>query len=111
MHNRKKLNECYPFESDTGHSKHPSVLKSGKRKGQCSQGVKDQEEPVLIRVSQWMFPDTAAFKGNIFECDETGMNSHMEQYAQLVLTLFLPHRHVGDLQAVNTDKFPYLLKL
>ena len=107
----KKMNECFPFEADTGYYKHPSILKSGKRKGQCSQGVRDREDPVLIRVSQWMFPDTATFKENIFECNESAMNQHMEQYAQLVLTLFYPHRHVGDLQAPNAGRFPYLFKL
>ena len=85
--------DALPFVSDTGHYQHPSALKRGARKGSCSEGVKERKDnPVLIRVSQWMFPDTASFKCNIFECTDSEMNSKMEEYAQLVLTLFLPHQ-------------------
>ena len=103
--------DALPFEADTSFYRHSSVLKHGTRKGMCAEGVKKCENYVLICVSQWMFPDTASFKGYIFECDGSDMNSKMEEYAQLDLMLFLPHHHVGDLKINGTAKFPYLLKL
>ena len=103
--------EAVPFLADTGFYQHPSVLKRGGRNGTCAEGVKERADSVLIRVSQWMFPDTASFKCNIFECDESQMNSKMEEYAQLVLTLFLPHRHIGDLKPAGSSKYPYVMKL
>ena len=111
-HVGKKDDEVLRFQPDTGFYSHPSVLKGGKDRGKCSQGVRDRTDGhVLIRVSQWMFPDTASFKHNIFTCSPSQMNTAMEEYAQLVLTLFLPHRHVNDLKAVGVTRFPYLEKL
>ena len=107
---KQKVNPICPFEPNTGHYKHPSVLKSGPRKHKCAKGLQLRDCPVLPKVSQWMFPDTADFKGDIRTCDETMMNSKMETYAQLVLSLFLPHRCADDLKA-NVEKFRYTHKL
>ena len=107
----KKNEDIIPFLADTGHYRHPSARKRGKTKGKCAQGLIEREEYGLLRVSQWMFPDTASFKGNILFCAPEDINSKMEEYAQLVLSLFLPHRHEGELKSVGDTRFPYVYKL
>ena len=89
---------------------HPSVIKSNQsaNKGKCSHGSMMREEPTFIRVSQWMFPDTAEFRENILTCDEKDFNQKMEEYAQLVLCLFMPHRGKQDL--MGEGSFPYIRK-
>ena len=92
-HVGKNNDDVLRFQPDTGYYSHPSVLKAGKNCGKCSQGVRERADGnVLICVSQqWMFLDTASFKHNIFTCLPSQMKTAMEDYAQLVLTLFLPH--------------------
>ena len=75
---KRKLNPVHPFEPNTGHYKHPSVLQSGQRKGQCAKGLQLRDSPVLPKVCQWMFPDTADFKARITTCEPSEMNSKME---------------------------------
>ena len=99
------------FISNTGHYVHPSVkkLKNG-RYTKASQGVKIRRVLVWIKVSQWMFPDTSHFHGsNICTCSEEKFNKAMEVYAQIVLTLFLPHRCLNDLNIAGA--FSYIRKL
>ena len=98
---KKNADKVLPFIGDTGHCVHPSCVKRGSRKGQCAQGAIEQENPAFIRVSQWMFPDTATFKANLLECPSDKINTKMEECSQLVLALFFPHRHVGDLKAFS----------
>lgn len=104
-------NPVIPCEADTGYYIHPSVIKSGKRKGKCSQGAALREKPVLIRVSQWMFPDTASFKANFLTCEPFEFVRKMEEYALLVLSLFMPHRSCHDLKAVGATSYPHLHKI
>ena len=102
-----------PFLSDTGYFQHPSrheTVQGGKTVVECRQGVMEREVPVLIKISQWTFPDTAAFRANILTCDEKEFNAVMEEYAEIVLTLLLPHRHCRDLQMDSEGRFPYLRK-
>ena len=108
--NKEKISGIYPFKAKTDHYIHPTVIKSkkSKRVGQCAKGSILRDTPVLFRVCQWMFPDTASFGANILTCDETEFNNNMEGYAQLVLSLFMPHRHCSDLQLGET--FPHLRK-
>ena len=108
---KRNEDEILAFTPDTGFYQHPSVLKSGRRKGLCGQGLICRQEVGFMRVCQWMFPDTASFKANIVDCPESEMNNKMEEYAQLVLTLFLPHRHAGDLKVSWATPFPYVHKL
>jgi Helitron helicase-like domain at N-terminus len=100
-----------PFQPSTRHFKHPSVLKSGGRKGQCSRGSKLKEEHTLVQVSQWMFPDTANFGGDILNCALCEMNNEMESYAELVLCLFLPLRCKDDILSQSASKFRHTHKL
>ena len=39
------------------------------------------------------------------------MNKSMENYALIVLALFVPHRHVGDLKSTATSDYPHVKKL
>ena len=91
--------EVFPFEAETVAFQHPSVLKCGSRKGKCSQGLQLRDAPILMRVSQWMFPDTAEFKADMLVCDPTAFARWMEEYAQLILCLFVPHRCKEDIMA------------
>ena len=103
--------EVIPFAADTGHYQHPSVLKTGFRRGKCSHGSAERSDRVLFRVSQWMFPDTACFKTNILTCREDEFKPKMEEHSQLVLSLFYPHRSSADLKALGKTDYPCLHKL
>jgi len=103
--------EVFPYMAETSMFKHPSVVGSGKNKGQCAQGSKLRDDIRLGRVSQWMFPDTAEFKADMFTCSRSEFNHSMEKYAQLVLALCLPHRSRDDLVTVGENEYPYLMKL
>ena len=107
---KRKTNPVLPMRPDTGHYAHPSVVKRGKNKGTCSQGFKEREERVYARISQWMFPDTADFKGDIRTAAPNDLNSKMEVYAQLVLCLFMPHRSRDDITVAGSP-FPCTEKL
>ena len=104
---KEDSNPIYPFVPSTGYYDHPSVLKSGQREGQCSRGLTERDQHVLFRVPQWMFPDTAAFKADIFKCDESQFNVHMELYAQIVLSLFMPHRSSTDLKETTDSTYQF----
>ena len=96
----------YRFQVDTGFYKHPSVLKV-KEWEYCALGVQLREEPRLISVPQWAFPDTKKFKADIMTCTENSMNNEMENYAQLVLHLFCNYRHISDLQDEENTRYPH----
>ena len=100
----------YHFVQDTGHYKHPCFHK---KSGRANQIVKARMQPILVKVSQWSFPDTATFKDNIETCPLSKMTNDMERYARQVLTLLMPHRSAEDFkpfdQSVTT--FPYTRKL
>ncbi len=98
-----------PFIADTGFFKHPSRLESI-QDGECRQGIMERMEPVRAKVTQWQFPDTATFNGNILECEESEINGAMEGYAEFVLTLLLPHRHGRELKMDDDKRFPYARK-
>lgn len=102
-------NEVMPYVADTGYFKHPSVYASGSQKGKCKQGVGVRLLRGYIKLAQWMFPDTADFKGSIIDCEPSSINSKMEVYAQVVMTLLCPHRSKADLQV--TGNRPYAMKL
>ena len=87
----------FPYEPETNHFKHPSVIQTGSRAGKCAQGVMLRDTSTLIQVSQWMFPDTAEFKSNLLTCNPTSFTTPMEVYSQNVLSFFLPHRLSNDL--------------
>ena len=111
VNNDEDVTGVYPCIPKTAHYSHPSVIKSkkSKRVNQCARGAKARDSPVLFRVCQWMFPDTASFGADILTCDESQFNNNMEGYAQLVLTLFMPHRHSSDIKAEG-GSFPYVRK-
>ena len=58
--------------------------------------MREQEEPRLIKIFQYDFKDTATFGGSIFDPD-TLITQDMEDYAQMVLLLFIPFRTLDDL--------------
>ena len=101
----------YPFQPKCGPYTHPSIIKTGKRKGTCGEGNKYREENGYCKVPQWLFPDTASFRGNCLECPVEDFQNSMEVHAQLVLCLFLPHRKKEDLCLQDGAPFPYLRKL
>lgn len=109
-------NPVMPFVCDTGHFVHPSVPKETKKNTnkpqEARQGARCRDEPVWIKVSQWMFPDTSHFHGeDIRTCQSEKVNKAMEQYAETSMALLLPHRHVSDLQsAVPGCSWPYTKK-
>ena len=103
--------EVLPFEAHCGQFKHPSVVKSGFRKGKCNRGSRLREEPTLIQVSQWMFNDTADFQGDILTCSESEMNTAMESYAEVALCLLYPLRQKNDIQSKTATKFKHTHKL
>ncbi len=106
-------NPVVPFIADTTFFKHPSVRKGKKKQPMdtCSQGVKFRDSPVLAKVPQWVFPDTADFHGNVLTCEESKITRAMNTYAQYVLTLLLPHRSSADLKGTGNSEFKYALKL
>ena len=98
------------FISDTGYFKHPSA--TGNMARGTRQGVSKRPKALFIKVNQWIFPDSAAFKGNILTCDVSEINSAMEQYAQWMLLLLHSYRSMQDLSPDMCDsKFPFVLKL
>ena len=110
-----KNNPVVPFEHDTGHFQHPSAkaIKRGKNKGNtvCRQGVQLRDSEAYAKVSQWAWPDTAHFNKNILECSDNELNRTMDTYAQLALTLLLPHRRSEDLRDLSQAEFQYAHKL
>ena len=100
-----------PFIANTGFYEHPSAVTEGRQKGKCRQGVYEKKEFGFIKVSQWSFPDTANFKADILTCDVSKLNSFMETYAELVLTLFHPHRSPEDLKVAYNTIYPFTMKL
>jgi Helitron helicase-like domain at N-terminus/PIF1-like helicase len=97
--NRNTQIEQYEFVN--GHFQHPSYQEDSTTMLQCI--VKRQTE-VLIRIQQYQFPDTSSFRGNILD-PETVCTDSTEQYAKLVLLLFLPFRSYGQLtQCENFTK-------
>jgi hypothetical protein len=81
-----------PF-CNTEFYQHPSY---DARLNQMQQGVRSRKQEVLIKVSQFDFPDTAEFRGSIFSAD-TPTNPAMEKYARLVMVLFYPLRQHSEL--------------
>ena len=59
-----------------------------------------------------MFSDSAEFQGDITTAIENQCNNRMELYAQNVLTLFVPHRHKGELiSSKNNTRYPHVQRL
>ena len=85
------------FMADTGYFQHPSVATKGKNTGKATQAVKERDEILQIKVSQWGFVDTGKFEVNILTCEPHQITSEMETYAEAVLTLLMPHRCREDL--------------
>ena len=110
-----KNNPVVPFQHDTGHFQHPSAktITRGKEKGKtrCRQGVQLRESECYAKVSQWAWPDTAHFNKSILECSDSEVNRTMDTYAQLALTLLVPHRCSKDLRDLSHTDFQYTHKL
>lgn len=66
--------------------------------------VQERKHKVTVGISNWSFPDASLFGGDILTGEITQI---MEEYAESVLVLFLPHRRKEDLQ--NSQS--YVLKL
>ena len=100
------------YINDTGYFRHPSAKKVGRILKPSVQGCYERDTPLLIRVSQWQFPDTATFKGNILTCPNSDITDTMEQYAELVLLLYYPYRSSADLRPLQSTGFrPFTMKL
>lgn len=107
-------NPMLPFLCSTDFFTHPSAGTKGRGRSKtesCSQGVKAREDDTYAKVPQWAFPDTQQFRDNILTCADDKINRAMELYAQMVLTLLLPHRHFGELQCPDNPIHPYTHKL
>ena len=100
--------EVLPFIANTGYYKHPSAETRGGVEV-THQGVtaREVDEIHLLKVAQWVFPDTADFGGNILTSDD--ITEKMELYARLVLILLVPFRSAPDLHG-NSPYFPYVTK-
>lgn len=107
---RQKTGTATPSRRCRGSSTPKSTPKKNRDYSKTKQGVKTRDYPLLIKISQWMFPDTGKFKGHILTCPEDQITSDMEIYAQLVLALFLPHRCLSDLQSTGTHPFTKKLR-
>ena len=79
---------------NTKHFKHPSYCDAKQR---MRQGIKERvtEQRILIKVFQGLFPDSAQFKGSIFEA-ATQESKTTNDYAFLVLMMFAPFRSLED---------------
>lgn len=102
--NEKDDGVVFGMEEDTGHYQHPSAYT-----GTVHKTVKQADESRLLKVSQWEFPDTATFQGDMLSRN-TPPNEAMDKYARLVLILFLPFRCAEDLKA-GTGEFAHVAKL
>jgi hypothetical protein len=79
--------------------------------GKCQQGVRDREIPTNIMAIQWSFPDTARFQRNILTCPFDDVNVSMEEYAELVLTMFYSYRsHANFVPNGPGGNFPFVQK-
>ena len=81
--------EVQPF-INTSQFEHPSYIRERMR-----QGVKERSRDMLIKVFQGMFPDAAQFGGDILD-STTESNDKTEEYAFLVLMMFMPFRGIED---------------
>ena len=86
--------DVMPFQS-TKHFNHPSMKNGRIRQGVCKR-EELEIELTLIELVQYWFPDTAQFKGSIFD-SATKITTETEKYAQHVLALFHPYRCKQDL--------------
>ena len=108
----KKKVPVLPFEVDTGYFKHPSAKEVGRgarKKIVCGMGVKERSVAVFVKISQYTFPDSAEFHGDILTCATTQINRSMEVYSKAALCLLMPHRRKEDLQ-VGVGATPYTFK-
>jgi len=72
---------------------HPSFVREGNR---FLQGVRRRRKPVLSKVLQYDFPDTANFHGSMLE-EHFIENESTETYCELAMLLFLPYRVLHEL--------------
>ena len=79
---------------NTRHFQHPSYCEKTKA---MRQGIikRDKNDKPLIKVFQGLFSDSAQFKGSIFD-NSTPESKLMDEYAFLVLILFMPYRSLQD---------------
>jgi hypothetical protein len=111
---RKHVELATHFICDTGFFKHPSASKGTHSQSyQCCQGATLRPKGSLnIQVSQWSFPDTGCFHGNILTCEEEKINQDMEKLAFSMLTLFHSYRFVDDLKPFSsTSRTPCVKQL
>ena len=92
---------------------HPSAIKVRDTFGPCRQGVGARDKPLGIKVSQWLFKDTARFMGNnVLTCANSEMNAAMEDYAEWILLLFHSYRQKEDLKPLHPwTSYPHIVKL
>ena len=65
------------------------------------QGVQLKENPTLIKIFQYAFPDSVTFNRNILD-EKTKITRATEQYACNVLLLFAPYRAINHLKYENS---------
>ena len=101
-----EYNEDDVLRFDQTHRDHPAYIKDHRGGKRCIQGVRMRTIPKLLKVYTYDFPDTDLFGGNIMD-DGIEINAHMESYARLANTLFVPFRKKSDIQDVEsyTNKF------
>ena len=81
------------FENNE-HFIHPSSKKLKKKvQGKLQFGLptycaKRADTRKLVKVTQWLFPDTCSFRGDLLTCPTAQISLEMERYSQHVLTLF-----------------------
>lgn len=67
---------------------------------------------MYIKVSRWMFPDTANFKNNLLTCRNSDINCFMEDYSQCMLLIFHSYRSKKCLEPLQPWlRFPFVMKL
>jgi ATP-dependent DNA helicase PIF1 len=88
------------------HWQHPSY-----KNGRFLEGVRLRKTPLLTKVFQYDFPDSASFGGHLLN-NEYQENSEAERYCELALLLFSSYRDLSDFQhggTTHTHKFRNLV--
>ena len=91
--NKTRKNESELLELIYDKFQHPSFNRTKKK---FLQGVKKRLKPKLVRICQYVFPDTKCFGSNVLD-DKSTINASMEIYCRNLLLVLFPFRSKEDL--------------
>ena len=90
---KTRKNEYELLELIINRFQHPSFNKT---KMKFLQGIKKRTKHKLVRLCQYVFPDTKCFGGNVLD-DKATINATMEIYCRNVPLLLLPFQSKDDI--------------